>query len=283
MLFGIGLLLNAFSHFDWAVLDFDWNSFRIPGVLQRIALVFIACFILYHYLPIKRIYQVGVGLLVIYWVLMMFLPIPGYGTPNLDPDTNIGAWLDQVLLGSHMYKPLRDPEGLLSTVPSIVTGLIGIISGRFLFSSENKSSALIRLFVAAGILIAVGLVWDIHFPINKKIWSSSYVLVTGGLGIYSLAFLYWLLDVQKMNGGLIFPFRVFGLNAITVYALSGILIHILDIVSVSGVSLREYAFNSLTLVFGYPKLASLMFAVAFTSLCYVPIWVMYKKGIFLKV
>ena len=276
ILFGIGLFLNAFPYFEIANL-------RIPGVLQRIALVFIACFVLYHYLSIKRIYQVGIGLLVIYWVLMMFIPVPGYGPANLDPDSNMGAWLDQVLMTGHMYKEFRDPEGLLSTLPSIVTGLMGILMGRYLFTSEDKNAALVKIFVVAGVVVLVSLIWDMHFPINKKIWTSSYVLMTGGLGIYCFAALYWLLDVQKIQGSWVFPFRVFGLNAITVYGLSSILINTMDLVPIGGVSMREYIFALFASGLNDPKLASLLFALMFTGICYIPIWVMYKKGVFLKV
>ncbi len=277
-LFLIGLFLNGFPYFDF-------GDIRIPGVLQRIALVFIACLWMHQYVSIRIQYRIGAILLLVYWMLMCFVPVPGQGPANLEPGTNLAAWLDSILLEGHMWGQTKtwDPEGVLGTVPAIVTGMMGMLAGRHLFGSEHKSKALIQLFVAGNAAILVALAWDMHFPINKNLWTSSYVLATGGIAINAFAILYWVLDVQKIKGKWIFPFRVFGLNAITVYAFSGILATLFYLIEIGDNTMQGHIYDALVTVFTDLKFSSLIYAILFTSVCYIPVWVMYKKGIFLKV
>ncbi|MEO9967041.1 MAG: DUF5009 domain-containing protein [Reichenbachiella sp.] len=277
-LFLIGLFLNAFPYFELSTL-------RIPGVLQRIAIVFLVIGLMYHYTSTRTQIYTAVSLLLAYWVLMAAIPVPGIGAPNLDPDTNFAAWFDRLLLSGHMWSMSKtwDPEGLLSTLPAVVTGMLGIFTGKILFGAENKQKALIRLFVLANCLIVVALAWDMSFPINKSLWTSSYVLYTGGVAIHFFALLYALLDIEKYRSKLTFPFEVFGSNAITAYALSGILASLLGIIPLGDQSMHETIYNGLFSILADYHFASLVYALLFVSLCYVPVWILYRKNIFIKV
>ncbi|MFY0626679.1 MAG: DUF5009 domain-containing protein [Reichenbachiella sp.] len=278
ILFLIGLFLNGFPFFEL-------SSLRIPGVLQRIALVFMGCIWLYQYLDSKKVYWVGAGILVVYWIVMSFIPVPG-GTPsNLDPGTNFAAWMDEALLSGHMYSQTKtwDPEGILSTFPAIVTGIMGIWTGNNLFRTADKVKALLKIMVIGVLSIWAALIWDLSFPINKSLWTSSYVLITGGWGMISFAILFWFLDVEKYDTIVIKPFMIFGLNSITVYAFSGVLSTSLYLLKIGDNSLKGHVFEMISFVFDNAKFSSFVFAVLFVLVSYIPIWVLYKKGIFIKV
>ncbi|MEL6864741.1 MAG: DUF5009 domain-containing protein, partial [Bacteroidota bacterium] len=171
IIFGIGLFLNAFPFFEM-------GSLRIPGVLQRIALVYGACALIFLYTDWKQQVQLGFGLLILYWGMMTLLPVPGIGPANLEPETNLGAWLDNLIMPGHLWSQSKvwDPEGLLSTLPAISSGLAGVLTGTWLKSKRTHNSKLVGLFGIGALLIFAGLTWDLAFPINKKIWTSSYVL-----------------------------------------------------------------------------------------------------------
>lgn len=277
-LFLIGLFLNAYPHFDFPNL-------RIPGVLQRISLVFLVIALMHHYADKVAQKWVAAGLLVVYWMLMSFVPVPGVGEANLEPETNLAAWFDRLFLTGHMWGITKtwDPEGFLSTLPAIVTGLLGMFAGSHLFKNEDKQKALTELFVAGNILIVVSLAWDMTFPINKSLWTSSFVLYTGGIAINFFAVLYWLLDVRKYRSKVLFPMEVFGSNAITVYTFAGVLANTIALISLGEQSLQGMVFNNLTALTGNPHLASLIYALGFVAICYVPIWVLYRRNIFIKV
>lgn len=277
-LFLIGLFLNAFPNFDLANL-------RIPGVLQRIGLVFLAIGIMHHYISSKTQVIIGSGLLIFYWLLMTFVPVPGIGQANLDPDTNFAAWFDRLFLTGHMWRNTDtwDPEGLLSTLPAIVTGLLGMFTGKLLFKIEDKQYGVIRLFALANMLIFAALAWDITFPINKSLWTSSYVLYTAGIAMHFFAMLYWLLDIKKYTTKFTYPFKVFGSNAITAYAFSGILASTIGLISLGDEPAQRVVFDFLLQLFGDHKFSSLVYALAFVAVCYVPVLVLYRKNIFIKV
>ena len=219
VLFGLGLLLSLYPKFDFSVV-------RIMGVLQRVALVFLGCSFIY----LKTSRRTQIGLLVVflvgYAVLMQLVPVPGFGPANLEPATNLGAWLDRLVFSeAHLWKVSKtwDPEGLLGTLPALGTGLLGGLTAQWLRRTDREPAAKVAwLFVAGGALVILGLIWDAWFPINKALWSSSYVLFTGGLATMGLAALYWLCDVQgyRRYAG---PALAYGVNAILVFCLSGLL------------------------------------------------------------
>lgn len=274
----IGLFLHGFPYFH---LD----TLRIPGVLQRIGLVFLAIGLMYQYLSSRVQIFVGVGLLVLYWILMSFIPVPGIGAPNLDPETNFGAWFDRLFLSGHMWKYSKtwDPEGLLSTLPAIVTGLLGVGTGRILFYTEDKLEGLAKVFVLANVLLVIALVWDMTFPINKSLWTSSYVLYTAGIAMHCFGILYWWLDIRGYRSKITFPFEVFGANAITAFVFSGLLAKTLGMISIGEDPVKRVLFHSIVHLLGDERFSSLVHAICFALVCYLPIWLLYRKKIFIKV
>ncbi|TAE22864.1 MAG: DUF1624 domain-containing protein [Cytophagales bacterium] len=288
-LFALGLFLNFFPKFDPTLV-------RIPGVLQRIGLVYIVCsFIYLRYTEQQQRWWI-VGLLIGYWLLITVVPVPGIGYANLDPTTNLSAWLDNlVLTPAHVYKATKvwDPEGILSTIPAIATGLLGVLTGTWLRSAKPTPEKIAWLF-AAGVLVALsGYVADAFFPINKKIWTSSYVLLAGGLAMIGLATCYWLIDVIGIDRPAYrrwsLPFVAYGVNAITVFFLSGLIPRIMNLIKVqmpagTEVGLQAYLYQSfIAPLFANPYNASLAGALTCVLIWAVILWIMYRKNIIIKV
>lgn len=219
ILFGLGVLTSLYPHFDF-------GSVRIMGVLQRIALVYVGCSCLYLVTGWRTQIALLVVVLVSYAALMQLVPVPGFGPANLEPTTNLGAWVDRTILGEHhLWAQSRtwDPEGLLGTLPALGTGLLGILAGQWLrWPSATSLSKPAGLAVAGVVAVVLGLVWNNWFPINKALWTSSYVLYVGGLALLVLAALYWLCDVRGYRSWAK-PAVAFGVNAIAVFFFSAIL------------------------------------------------------------
>ncbi|RZK50763.1 MAG: DUF1624 domain-containing protein [Pedobacter sp.] len=288
-LFGLGLFLSLYPKIFTEPLTAIQNV-RIPGVLQRIGVVFIICSFIFIKQSEKQIFRWIIILLVGYWALMTFVPVPGVGYPNLEKETNLGAWLDRTILTeAHLWKSAKtwDPEGILSTIPAVATGLFGILVGVFLKRKDKDEAYKIAwLFSIGTIAIMAGLAWDLIFPINKSLWTSSYVLYTGGLATTGLALCYWIIDVEKYNR-FTKPFVVYGVNAITVFFVSGILPRTLNLIKINT---PDGEVGSLTLFYKTffvpyfsPINASLAYAIAFILFFYFILLWMYKKNIIIKV
>ncbi len=285
ILFALGLFVSSYPHYHLA-------TFRIPGVLQRIAVCYLIAALLTLYVnTYARIAWVA-GLLVGYWALMRFVPVPGYGVPGRDipllhPDWNLTAYIDRKLMFGHLYEGTRDPEGLLSTLPSIATALCGVLTGEWLRSARTQKQKATGMLVFGVLGLIAGKIWNIWFPINKKLWTSSYVLFVVGFALVCLAFSYWLIDIRKKRGAWTKPFLIFGMNAITAYVLSEVLAGTLySIHFQSGlhrVHLQEYIFYHAFAWIEPPGLASLAYSLVYVFVCFLPIWWMYRKKIFLKV
>lgn len=283
-LFLLGLFLNFFPRFDISTV-------RIPGVLQRIALVYLVCSLIFlKTTPRQQIY-ILCGLLVGYWLLMTVVPVPGVGYANLDPETNLSAWFDRTILTpAHVYKPAKvwDPEGLFSTFPAIGTGILGLLTGTWLRADRPSAEKVAWLFATGCLLTLAGLIWDGFFPINKALWISSYVLLAGGLAMFGLALCYWLIDVHHYRKGVL-PFVAFGVNAITVFFLSGLIPRIMNLIQVTKsdgteTGLRDYLYRSfIAPPFADPKNASLAGALTFVLIWFVILWWMYRKNVIIKV
>jgi predicted acyltransferase len=284
-IFAIGLLINAFPHYHLA-------SWRIPGVLQRIALCYLAGSLLYLFTSARTRWAVIAGLLVGYWILMRYVPVPGFGVPTLhipllDPDRNLAAWLDRKLMMGHLYERVRDPEGLLSTLPALANTLFGVAAGEWLRRLRTDAPSLLGRLLWAGLgCLAAAALWAQLFPINKKLWTSSYVLLTVGLAMLTLAGCYWLLDVKQLRGRWTVVPVVFGTNCIFAYALSEFLAISLVVAKVRvGGQLMSYkdAFNSFTFDnIPQTQWSSLGYALFYTALCWSVTWLLYRKKIFLK-
>jgi predicted acyltransferase len=206
VLFALGLLLNGIESSPLA-----WSTFRIPGVLQRIAIVYAAVAALTERTSWRTQAVVALGALLGYWALMTLVPVPGAGRGVLTPEGNLAGYLDRSLLGAHLANPRWDPEGLVSTLPAIATALAGVFAGDWLNrrgSAPHRTATLCAAGLAAA---AIGLAWDAAFPINKNLWTSSFALFSAGLAGVVLAAAHWVLDVKGWRAWAA-PFQAFGRN-----------------------------------------------------------------------
>ncbi len=269
IIFGLGLFL-------WLFPTFDFSELRIPGVLQRIALVFLACALLYLHTTWRQQAIIATAILVLYWAAMKLVPVPGVGTGLLEPGQNLAAWIDSQLVPGKMWQGTWDPEGILSTFPAIVTGILGMLAGRLLGTGRiSEERRILWLFLGGVVLFAVGAMWGWVFPINKNLWTSSYVLYTGGLAALALASAYFVIEIlghaKWAKVGVIF-----GSNAITAYVLGSILPSLLP-------SANQWYVSTFIEGSRMPELMSLLWAIGICVLCYIPIYVLYRKRIFIKI
>ena len=279
-LFALGLFLNLFPRFDPTTV-------RILGVLQRIALVYVICSIIFLKTTPRQQAWIFAGLLVAYALLVTVVPVPGVGAANLEPETNLGAWMDRLILGeAHLWKAVQglwDPEGLFSTIPAISTGLSGIQAGHLLRRRGNAPKRTVRLVAAGLALVVVGLVWNLWFPINKSLWTSSYVCYTSGLALLLLALFYWVIDVRGHRRWAR-PLEAFGINAITVFFLSGLIPRILNLVKIGDVGAQNWLYqNAIAPAFSDPYLASLAGALVCVGIFWAAMAWMYRQGVVVKV
>ncbi len=287
LLFAIGMFLNGFpNHYHLA-------SWRVYGVLQRIAICYVITAALELWTGWRAQIAVTVACLAGYWLLMRYVPVPGFGVPThdiplLDPDRNVVAWLDRKLLMGHLYEGTRDPEGVLSNIPAIATCLLGLLTGKWMKTANSPRFKTAAMVVAGGFAIAVGRTMHLWFPINKKLWTSSFVIFTAGLALMFLAAFYWVSDVKQHRGRWTRPILVFGTNAIAAYffseALAATLYSISLPLSAGGViTVQEYVYSRLFAPFASPPNASLLYALAYVAVCWAAMAVLYRKGIAIKV
>jgi len=290
ILFGLGLFLNLFPKVFTEPLE-AFQTVRIPGVLQRIAVVFFITALIFIKTNPKTQLRLLIGILIAYWAMMTLIPVPGVGYANLEKETNLGAWIDRTLLTeAHLWRSAKtwDPEGILSTLPAIATGLFGVLIGNWLKRKDREESVKISWMFSIGILaVILGLIWDLCFPINKALWTSSFVLYAGGLATIGLALCYWMIDVQGYKKGTK-PFVVYGVNAITVFFLSGLIPRILTMIKISlpdgsTVNSREWMYETFFSPYFSPINASLAGAVTFILIWLGILWMMYNKKIIIKV
>jgi predicted acyltransferase len=290
ILFLLGLLVNSFPFFHL-------HTLRIYGVLPRIAICYLIVAILYLYSPSwKNKAVLAAAALIGYWILMRFVPVPGYGVPThtiplLDRDANLVAWLDRHIFSpSHLYERTRDPEGLLSTLPALATALIGMLTGIWLRSTRSivQKATAIAYAACAGLLL--GGLWNFTFPVNKKLWTSSYVLYAAGWSLLLLALCIWLIDIRgarrtdASTRKTYTVLLVFGTNAIAAYVLSELLPGALSFIHPHpGVPFLRWFYDSILHLIPYAPMASMIFCIAFAAVCWVPIYVLYRRRIFLKI
>ncbi len=278
-LIGLGLFLGAFTiHFPFIK---DFESIRFPGVLQRIGVVFFFAAILFINFNWKALLGICLALVLGYWIWMGFIPINGM-EPTFDRAPNNWAnYIDLNVFGTHMYKDDYDPEGLLSTLPSIATSLMGIFTGLILLSKRTKKE-FILLGMGAGLVVA-GHLLDLAFPINKALWSSSFVLVTAGWANIFLALIYYLTDIKGLKFGSIF--RYAGSNAITVYFLSSFVSKIFYSIKINEeTTLHQWLFQNIYLYdFMSVELSSLLYGLTVVSFYLLLAYAMYRRKIFIKV
>ncbi len=288
----LGIVVNSFPFFHL-------QHMRFYGVLQRIAICYLVVGL--FYLWDNRAWTKVVALvaaLVGYWVLVRWVPIPGVGTPGrdvpfMDMSQNLVSWIDRVVFPHHLYlyapdHNVRDPEGLLSDLPAIGTALLGVLTGLWLRADKPASFKANGLAVAALSSLALGYFWALWFPLNKNMWTSSFVLVAAGYSLALLAFAFWAIEVRNWRKGWTWVWLVFGSNAIAAYMFSELLPGVLDNVSVPDNPGRHAALN--VVIFEHifaqipnPHWAAFAYSVTFTAVCFIPVWILYRKKIFLKV
>ena len=269
-----------------------YQDVRLPGVLQRIAIVYFVVSLLYLKKSQKTQIITGIVLLLGYWAIMTLIPVPGIGEANLDKGTNLASWLDSILLKGHMYRGTVtwDPEGILSTIPSIVNGIIGLLIGQLLQTDMIKIQKAQRMGIIGTILIFFGLIWDIIFPINKSIWTSSYVLYTTGLATVVLTILYYIIDIANYKKGFK-PFLVWGVNPMIVFFTSQIIPQALIMIEFQNphhpaekINLLNYLYTfGIAPFFSNPMTASLAGALVYVGIWTFILWVFYKKKLIFKV
>jgi predicted acyltransferase len=293
IIFLLGLIVNSAPFFRLSTM-------RYYGVLPRIALCYLIVATLYIFMRRPEGSAAGqptvadkIGLLVAcllgYYILMRFVPVPGFGMPGrdvpfLDHDGNLVAWLDrQIFSAKHLYEGTRDPEGLLSNLPAIGTTLIGVLTGLFLRTSKADSRKALVLAVAGASGVILGLIWNPWFPINKKLWTSSYVLYAAGWSLLILAAFWFLVQVRGYRRGT-GPLLVFGTNAITAYVISEVMAACLGNVRVGPHSnVLRWTAEHIAAVIPSPALGSLAYSLLYVLVCWLMVLPLYRKKIFIKI
>ena len=240
----------------------DFEHVRIPGVLQRIAVVYLLVGLLHFYASLRIQIVVFITSLAGYWALMNFVDVPGIGAANLEVNKNLAAWLDNYLLEGHLWASSKtwDPEGILSTLPALATGLAGLFAGRYLQGSPKASV----LFAAGAMALVAGTVWGWYFPINKALWTSSYVLVAAGWDLLLLA----VLQATIRSDQYWKPVLIFGMNPMLVFFFSGIIPRVLGMIKIGEDGLTSWIYSQ-----GIePLFADKINASLAGALIYVVIW-----------
>ena len=299
-LFKRAAILYAFGFFLAIYPRFNFSIVRIMGVLARLALCSLFAGLIYKQVAklqedarLQAVLFLSAVILLGYWALMMFVPFPGGTAGDLTPSGNLGAWLDRTVIGTnHLWRSSKtwDPEGLLSSLPAIGSALTGIAAGLVLTGRRSDVEKVAVLIAAGGASVAAGLVWDNRFPINKNLWTSSYVLLTSGLASIVLASCYWFFDVNQRRRFL-HPLIVMGRNPLALFVLSGFLVKTLTWdrfqvhdASGKGVSLYNWIYQHAFLPLGLwgPRNTSLAFALAMLAVLYLPLLYLHRKHLFLR-
>jgi predicted acyltransferase len=269
-----------------------YQEVRIPGVLQRIGIVYFFVSLLYLKTSQKVQLLTAISLLLVYWGLMALVPVPGIGAANFEKGTNLGAWLDNILLEGHMwiFSKTWDPEGILSTIPAIASGIIGLLIGQLINRPLPKLEIVKKMAIIGSTLTLLGLLWNIVFPINKSLWTSSYVLYTSGLAILCLTFLFYVIEVADYKKWTKL-FLIWGVNPMVVFFFSGIIPQGLRMIQFQNpkipseqINLQKYLYSFwIEPFFNNPLLASLVGAIIYVGIWSIILWLFYKNKLIFKV
>jgi predicted acyltransferase len=286
IIFVLSLFVHGFP-------DYPLATMRVYGVLQRIAICYLLATLLYLWdRRVATLAGVAAVCLVGYWILMRWVPVPGFGMPGrdipfLDRYMNLDAVVDRALFPRRLDEGVFDPEGLISNIPALGTCLLGVLTGLWLRTERSMMTKAGGLLAAAMAGLALGSLWGIWFPINKRMWTSSYVLYAGGWTLLALAACYFVIEIKKQNGAWTYPWKVFGSNAIFAYALSELLSSTLDSISVGQpgktMELKRMIYTRIFSPIGSPAFGSLLYSLSFVMVCFVPAVLLYRKRIFIKV
>jgi predicted acyltransferase len=287
LIFALGLLLSGFPFFDLSTI-------RVTGVLNRIAVCYFFAAIIFLKTDWKRQLLVTAALLAGYWAIVALVPAPGYAAGDLSKEGSVVSFVDRKLLGDHIWKGggrVYDPEGILSTLPAIATTLCGVLAGHWMRRRRDAYEMVAGMFAAGVVCVMLGWAWNPWLPINKPLWTSSYVLFTAGWALLLLALCYWLIDIKNYRRWSL-PFVVFGVNALAVFVLTGLVARAMTLREwwnlpradgTRGANLQTYLYQNLFASWLSPTNASLAYA-----LCFVTVWlglmaILYRKRIYIKV
>ncbi len=268
ILFFLGLIANG-------LLDFNFASMRWPGVLQRIAICYFFAAIIVLHIP-SRFQPMVIGIIFVailfgYWAIMKFVPVPGFGAGNLTPEGNLAGYLDRLIIPGRLYYKFGDNEGILSTIPALGTTLLGALTGGIMRSNKTKIFKIKWIFISGVASLALGFAWNFVFPINKILWTSSFVLFAGGFSLLLLGLFYWLIDYKGYKRWA-FPFVIIGMNAITIYFVS----YIFDF----GIIVNIFVHGFINYM-GAAK--DVFFYFCLVAVKWLFLYFLYKKKIFFKV
>ncbi len=288
ILIAVGLLVNASP-----IIGFDIHTFRFEGVTQRIALCYLAAVIMELWSG-RRGQVIALAVCIVgYWAILRFVAVPGCGVPGhdipfMDPDRNLPAWLDRKLFMGHLYNGNRDPEGIIHTIPAIGTTLIGVLTGHWLRSRKAPAIKAVGMLLVGVVGLSAGLFWDRWFPINKNLWTSSFVLFSGGFALTFLALLYWLLEIKQWRGTWTMPILVFGMNAIAGFVADSLVYgpgYTFTAKGPNGVSMvwHEAAQAHLESFGLSTPNASLVYSLSAVLFCWILLWFLWRKRIFIKI
>jgi len=271
LILALGWFLNLFPYFRFA-------TFRIPGVLPRIAICYWIAASLFLFTKLRGRMVWIVGLLSGYWLLMKLYPVPGYGPGVLEQPGNFAQYIDGLVLQGHMWVQSKtwDPEGIVSTLPAIASVLFGTLAGELLQSKRTMEEKASWMFFYGTLLLFAGLMLSTWMPINKKLWTSSFSVFMAGMAMAVFACCYWVIDVQKRQKW-VKPFSVYGMNAIAVFALSSLTAKILGLLK-----LQKPIYETVFAPLASPQNASLLYALANVAFFYAIAYGMYRKGWFVR-
>jgi predicted acyltransferase len=281
ILFILGLILAGFP-------KFNLSTIRIPGVLQRIAVCYLFASIIVMHTTWKGRLFWAIFFIALYWNIVALIPAPeGYTAAVTGKEGLLHDFIDSKIVGSHVWRERPDPEGILSTMPAISTTLLGVLTGNWLHSARSHLEKTVGMFIMANVGVVLGIIMATWFPINKKIWTSSYVVFTAGMALHFLAMCYWLIEIKGYKKWA-YPFVVYGTNAITVFFASGIMARLLYLVKVPGpdgdmMALKNYIYDNFYASWAGPLNGSLFFAISYIILWFLLLLPLYKNKIFIKI
>ena len=282
IIFALGMFLAGFPYFRLATI-------RIPGVLQRLAVCYFFASVIFLKTRPRTQVIITLALLIIYCLLMTHFAAPGFSAGDLSKEGSLASFIDRKVFGPHVWSQgkVYDPEGLLSTIPAICTALFGVLTGQWLRTDKTPYEKVAGLFFAGMCCIIIGWAWNPFFPINKGLWTSSYVFFTGGMALQLLAFCYWLIDIKKGRAWTK-PFVVFGVNAIVLFVGTGVMARLMGLIKFTlpdgtRISLQGWVYQNLFLTWVSPINASLAYAIVFVLFWLGLMWILYRRKIIIKV
>ncbi len=288
ILIAIGLLVNASP-----LIGLDFHTWRFEGVTQRIGICYLFASILELWTGRRDQWIVLAACLVGYWALLRFAPVPGAGIPGrdipfMDQVQNLPAWFDRKLFMGHLYDGTRDPEGIIHTIPAIGTTMIGVLTGHWLENQKNARKLIGGMVLFGALGMVGGEVWNRWFPINKNLWTSSFVMFSGGFALLFVSLLYWIVEVRRWRGAWTMPILVFGMNAIAGFVADSLIYgpgYTFTARGPNGATMNWHEAAQAWLEAGGlgTATASLVYSLGAVAFCWMMLWLLWRKKIFLKV